>query len=272
MTYVLSDLHGFSEMYFDFLDAVKFCDDDVLYIIGDVLDRGSDGIKIIKDIMNRNNVILIKGNHEHMLLPTLSELSYSDKQTQIEIIRDEVMLQPIGQQETLNDFICLSRREQLEIIDFLNSLEVYKEITVCSQKYMLVHAGLPDFEDKLDIEYYTEEELLFGAHDFDIDHFDDTIIIVGHVPTRFINAAEPDKIFRKNDSIGIDCGLGFGGQLGVLCLETGEEFYFYPCLIVGISICFLLPIVLKMLWIYSLLPTGLKTSIPSTRATSRVLS
>jgi serine/threonine protein phosphatase 1 len=226
MTYVFSDVHGFWGEYIDFLDAVNFSDKDTLYIIGDIIDRGSEGIKILQDVMTRKNVFLIKGNHELMILPALDELSYSDKSTQLEIIRDEVNMTPIGQEDTLKDFCQLNRKEQILIIDYLNSLPLYQEIIVNSQKYLLVHAGLPDFNNVMDLDFYTEDDLLFGPHDFSINHFDDTIVIVGHQPTRFISGAEPDKIFKSLDSIAIDCGLGFGGKLGVLCLETGEELYF----------------------------------------------
>lgn len=225
MTYVMADVHGYYDKYLDFLHYVNFCDEDTLYIIGDLIDRGSDGIKLLQDVMKRKNVISLMGNHEHMLLPTLGELSYSDKSSQAEIIRDEIAMMPIGQEDTLTDFCELSRQEQNEIIDYINSLDFYQEITVGTQKYLLVHAGLPDFSD-LDIDFYSEEEMLFGPHDLSINHFEDTIIIVGHQPTRFISGAEPDEIFKCNDTIAIDCGLGFGGKLGVLCLETGEEMYF----------------------------------------------
>ena len=93
-------------------------------------------------------------------------------------------------------------------------------------QYLLVHGGLPDFDDNMSIDYYCEEELLFGPHDFSIKHFDDTIIIVGHQPTRFITDEEPDMILDGMNNINVDCGLGFGGQLGVLCLETREKMYF----------------------------------------------
>lgn len=225
MTYVCSDLHGFWERYTAFLDAVSFGGRDTLYIIGDAVDRGSEGIRILRDVMTRKNVFLLKGNHEHMVLPILKELCGSNKASQTELIRNEANRSPIGQEDTLKDFCRLSTREQTQIMDYLNSLPLSLTVTVNSQKYLLVHAGLPDFSD-MDIHYYTEDELLFGPHDFSIRHFKATIIIVGHVPTRFIPGAEPDKIFRRNDSIAIDCGLGFGGKLGILCLDTGEEFYF----------------------------------------------
>lgn len=226
MTYVMSDIHGFSEPYYDFFDAVNFSDKDTLYVLGDVIDRGSDGILLLLDIMARENVTFVKGNHERMMIDIFDELCYSDKISQNAIIREEVNIAPIGQEDTLRDFCQLSRKKQYELIDYLNSLPLYQNVTVNSQKYLLVHAGLPDFDNFVDVEYYTEDELLFGEHDFSINHFDDTIIIVGHLPTRFIHGAEPDEIFKSKDSIAIDCGLGFGGKLGVLCLDTMDEFYF----------------------------------------------
>lgn len=226
MTYIIADIHGYYEKYLDFLHYVNFSNEDLLYIIGDLVDRGSEGIKILQDVMKRENVISIMGNHEHMLLSTLKELSYSDKASQAELIREEISMMPIGQEDTLVDFCQLSRKEQLDIIDYIKSLPLYQEITVSNQTYLLVHAGLPDFNNVMDIDFYSEEELLFGPHDFSIKHFDDTIIIVGHQPTRFIAGAEPDEIYKSNDSISIDCGLGFGGKLGVLCLDTDEELYF----------------------------------------------
>ena len=111
------------------------------------------------------------------------------------------------------------------MIHFLNSLPLYQTVVVNSQKYLLVHAGLPDFNPSMGMTYYTADELLFGPHDFSVKHFKNTIILVGHLPTRFIPGAEPDSVFESGDSIAIDCGLGFGGRFGVICLDTGEKFY-----------------------------------------------
>ena len=45
-------MNGVREM----LKKIQFSDNDVLYILGDLIDRGPDGIKIIQDVMKRNNV------------------------------------------------------------------------------------------------------------------------------------------------------------------------------------------------------------------------
>ena len=69
MIYVTSDLHGYSlENFKGFLNKVGFCDEDILYILGDVIDRGPDGVKILKWLMLQPNVELLLGNHEAMLL------------------------------------------------------------------------------------------------------------------------------------------------------------------------------------------------------------
>ena len=46
------------------LSQLSLRPDDTLYILGDVIDRGPDGVKILQDMMARPNVVPILGNHE----------------------------------------------------------------------------------------------------------------------------------------------------------------------------------------------------------------
>ena len=55
MKYVMSDIHGRYDKYADMLELIHFSEEDELYILGDVIDRGPDGIKILMDIMERSN-------------------------------------------------------------------------------------------------------------------------------------------------------------------------------------------------------------------------
>ena len=69
MIYVTSDLHGYPlDKLKDFLAKVGFGRDDELYILGDVIDRGPDGVRILQWIMAQPNVKLLLGNHESMML------------------------------------------------------------------------------------------------------------------------------------------------------------------------------------------------------------
>ena len=66
MIYVMSDLHGDYKKYLQMIEKIKLNNDDLLYILGDVIDRGDDGLKILFDMMKRPNIIPLLGNHEYM--------------------------------------------------------------------------------------------------------------------------------------------------------------------------------------------------------------
>lgn len=47
MIYVISDLHGCYDQYKQMLKKIQLSKNDTLYILGDVIDHGNDGIKIL---------------------------------------------------------------------------------------------------------------------------------------------------------------------------------------------------------------------------------
>ena len=236
MTYVISDIHGYYDEYIKMLEEIKFCNDDVLYVLGDVLNRGVDGIKVLKDMITRENIFPIVGNHERMTLPALEELSWAEYHPIFdeEIIDRHTFMSTIGDQVTLRKFVHLPKIEKQELVAYIKGFPLYRRITVDQQKFLLVHAGLPDlslpgvkiyhYADD-DIEFYSADELTFGQHNFKRKYFEDTIIIVGHIPTFAICENMRGKIYRSNNNIAIDCGMGHGCRLGCLCLDTDEEFY-----------------------------------------------
>lgn len=64
MKYVMSDIHGCYETFLKMLKRIKFSNNDILYILGDVVDRGPEPIQALQYIMNKKNIFMIKGNHE----------------------------------------------------------------------------------------------------------------------------------------------------------------------------------------------------------------
>lgn len=73
-TYVISDIHGNYDAYMEILKKIHFSDEDMLYVLGDILDRGPNPIKVILDLMKRYNVVCLAGNHEYMALECLQFL------------------------------------------------------------------------------------------------------------------------------------------------------------------------------------------------------
>ena len=49
-TYAISDLHGQYDIFEKLLDVIDFSENDFLYVLGDAIDRGPDGIKILQKI------------------------------------------------------------------------------------------------------------------------------------------------------------------------------------------------------------------------------
>ena len=56
MIYAVSDLPGCYDKYIKLLEHLKMTSADSLYILGDIVDRGSDGMKILLGLIKRKNV------------------------------------------------------------------------------------------------------------------------------------------------------------------------------------------------------------------------
>ena len=78
MTYAISDIHGCYEEYIKLLEKINFSENDTLYILGDICDRGEKPMEIYNDIMARDNVIPLFGNHEHLAYINLRHLIKND--------------------------------------------------------------------------------------------------------------------------------------------------------------------------------------------------
>lgn len=67
-TYACADLHGCYWAWQKIKEYIK--PNDMLYFLGDAVDRGEDGIKICQEILYRPNTIYLRGNHEEMMIQT----------------------------------------------------------------------------------------------------------------------------------------------------------------------------------------------------------
>lgn len=231
-TYVMSDIHGMYDMFLDILGQIDLKDDDTLYILGDILDRGPHPIKTLLKIMEMPNVICVVGNHEFMALKCLEFLR---QEITLESINDldDVFLENFmtwmqnGGGKTMDEFYPLDKDTQDDIIEFIKDCEVFVRLTVGGKKYILVHAGLGNFSPDKRLEEYSLYEFIWERPDYNVKYFDDIYVVTGHTPTCLLED-EPSagRIIRKNNHIAIDCGSFIpGGSLAALCLDSGEEFY-----------------------------------------------
>ena len=64
MIYVMSDIHGQKRRFDSVMKQINLQPEDTLYVLGDVIDRNPDGIKLLRQIMAMPNVKMLLGNHE----------------------------------------------------------------------------------------------------------------------------------------------------------------------------------------------------------------
>ena len=231
-TYVMSDLHGNYEAYKKMLEIIEFTDSDMLYILGDVLDRGPNPIKIVLDLMQRFNVEVIAGNHCVMACDCLDFLMQEITEESVDAVNEETIgklleWQQNGAQSTIDEFHKCDKETQKAIVDFISDFEMYDEIEVNGKTFILVHAGLGNFDSKKEMWDYELDELVWQRPDYDTAYFDDKYVVTGHTPTMSIeNNPRPGFIYQANNHIAIDCGCSFpGGRLGCLRLDDMKEFY-----------------------------------------------
>lgn len=231
-TYVISDIHGQYKMFLDLLDKIKLKDTDTLYILGDILDRGPHPIKALIKIMEMPNAICIAGNHEYMALQCLPFLMKEITEMSIDQLNEKmlnnlVIWQCNGSKTTLNEFRTLELDMKYEVLDFLNDLQLYEELTVNGKKFLLVHGGLGNFSPEKALEDYEIEELVWNRTKYYVQYYTDVKLVTGHTPTQKIKGnPRPGYVYRKNNHIAIDCGCNLkNGRLAAVCLDTEEEFY-----------------------------------------------
>lgn len=223
--YVMSDIHGEAERFYAMLDKIGFSKSDTLYILGDVIDRGPDGIELLQYIMASRNIELLMGNHEYMCMMSLGR-----EPDPVERQRWNAN----GNRPTVAAFYQLDRNTQRRLVRFLESLPFHMDIKVNGKRFYLVH-GFPRRDA------YDE---LWGRPGLDEPNpIGDCQLIIGHTPVLnlirgsdarytyandLMNRGDHLRICHAPGFIDIDCACGHSlpiRALACLRLEDMEEFY-----------------------------------------------
>lgn len=247
MHYVMSDIHGDFEHFLEMLSVIAFSQQDWLYILGDVIDRGHQNVEMLQFCRDTEHVVLLKGNHEYFM-----ELAEKDRLF-------ERQWRAYGGRNTLYQLGRIPAEERSGLQDYVRSLPWYlvltpKEIPVLDRPYLLTHTGFlrpspswnaPDFcyPDLSGLIPFDVERAICWAfknkpweYSISNDLYDlpqsvrfDKRLLVGHVPViaGFAFDAVPYMLQRR-EYIDLDCGSGYrhkGGRLGCLRLEDMRIWY-----------------------------------------------
>lgn len=228
-TYVISDIHGMYDMWKHMMEKIKLTDDDRLIVIGDVIDRGSDGVKILQEIMDNKNITMLIGNHELMMLENWFNPDDSE-------IADNWMYN--GGYPTVQAMMRLSAEEQDKIIQFLRNCVIEAHVsTDDGRRFHLVHGWLSPVNEKENHGEYIYNSVWGrpGIRTAKCKSAEGTLII-GHTPVMNLYDLDECKDFSRNhfrimhapNFINIDCGCGHkadGDCLSCLRLDDMKEFY-----------------------------------------------
>ncbi|MCD8295740.1 MAG: metallophosphoesterase [Clostridia bacterium] len=223
MTYCTSDLHGFYDLFQMLLDKIRFADGDRMFILGDVLDKGPDSVKLLRLVFSMPNVTMIMGNHEHDFLKFCRSLEErtEDQDLVLEKLRERF------HDGSLLDWETVRRLEKLPFF-------------VEEPKWLGVHAGLPVVDGKLTDPKTVSEDWLVNDRNLK----DPSVIprgckcvLYGHTPVRYIS--DEDRILfypRYKELAGsphiedyckihLDLGSYIFGRLGCVRIEDCRTFY-----------------------------------------------
>ena len=230
MIYVIGDIHGCKDKYEEMLAKLSPSEQDAVFVLGDVIDVGDDGIEILTDMMYRANIYPILGEREYYakkFLPLIAEKGSAEKALDALDGEDKEMLTKwltMKSEKTIEAFLKLDDEEKEGIIDFLEEFAPFEEIECKGKRFILTHAGIDNHEDR-DLYEHEDEDFVFAKTDYNQIYFPDAYLVTGHTPTVAIGKEFAGKVYAKKRHLALDCGAAFGGRLAAVCLDTLKVSY-----------------------------------------------
>ena len=214
--YAFSDLHAQYDLWDQIKNYIK--PNDIVYCLGDCVDRGSIGLNILNEVIKTPNIILLKGNHEDFIDSIGSEtLQYSDNNIDLKVL-NMYLWRINGAENTIKDFQKMTKEKRKKLINQIRKLPTHAEyINKNGDIIYLCHAGRqPDTKEIHDMR---EGDIPMNNYIWDRRHiFDKTwrgknneYCIHGHSPVQlfesklsirdFSNVSDPEILDEKSNDI-----------------------------------------------------------------------
>jgi hypothetical protein len=166
-------------MYYLWKQISEYCDDsDTIYFLGDAIDRGDAGLRILTELLRDKRVKMVRGNHEEFIIDYYLE---HDSNTWLYN----------GGYATLNDFNLLSYDEMSVFCNKIIQLPLELIYTNPNgQKIIMNHAGfIRDEYDEVDLLLFKDRGT--NPYTWDRRHFghkwkleENTFLVHGHTPVQ----------------------------------------------------------------------------------------
>ena len=223
MDYCISDIHGYYDLFCRLLDKIRFRDKDKLYVLGDIIDKGPDSIRLAKLLFSMPNVYCIAGNHEYDFLKCYRAMM---RQTED---YDWVL-------DKLRGYFMDGYLLDGETVDRFDFLPFYAE----TDDFIGVHAGIPIKDGKLlPISQVTCEQFVYDRRFKEANVLPQgcKCVLYGHTPVRYLTGRDEILLYlRKGVAQGsrniadyckahLDTGVALSGVLGCFAVNNCQSFY-----------------------------------------------
>ena len=237
---MVSDIHGHDSVFRALLKKAAFTEDDALVIVGDLLEKGPESLKVVRTLMalsRTHEVYTLLGNMDVFTLHRLLSDDPEWRDRLFDMVPDMVrwwggclmqeMCTELGVSLTpgtdRDSIVRQIRTHFAPELDFLTNLPTILD----TPTIVFVHGGVPhlrlsEFEGGLNEPYLKNDNFLAQGLAFD------RYVAVGHWPTVLYRSQLMDMsplILRDRRIICLDggCGVKWSGQLNCVILPDAES-------------------------------------------------
>ena len=252
--YVCSDIHGWYDLYSKMREDKNIQPDDKIIILGDIIDRGPDSIKLLLEVIDQPNVICLLGNHELMMWDALFNkiLAFQNRDHSLYWFNSSNK-----GKETLAAFKNLTDKEKDKIRNFIKNMYLQYEIKLDNHTYLLSHSSFIKGKGTLlwkDVDYDDVFDAVWNSPwrkwEFEPrrNYEDGRIHVIGHVPVQAVFEQEslnfPEEVlfdpygkpeaFVRKSVVNIDCGCALRNRdivkySGLCCMDLNAHDRGEPC-------------------------------------------
>ncbi len=147
-TYVTSDAHGHVVALKEALEAAGVTEDDELYVLGDMIDRGPDPLGVISLVRSMPNAHVLMGNHEDLMLSAIEAVGDAHDGafdlSEVDGYQFSVWMDWMnnGGSRTSTQLEQLAPADYADVLGWVRGLGFYACVEAGGRHYALTHAGI----------------------------------------------------------------------------------------------------------------------------------
>ncbi|ELR97668.1 metallophosphoesterase family protein [Gloeocapsa sp. PCC 73106] len=204
---IIGDVHGHYEALISLLEAIAPSQEDQIYFLGDLIDRGPHSAQVVQFVIS-NNYKCVLGNHEKMLLNTIGSGQVQREELHVWLY--------CGGYSTLESYQNNIPQEHLT---WFKELPLYLDLG----DIWLVHAGV---DPRLPIENQSSDQFCWirkPFHGMTQPYFADKLIVSGHTITFTLPGVKPGKLAQGRGWIDIETGVYHPKSGWLTALDIDQE-------------------------------------------------